>query len=705
MNRLLHHPRRHSSFISSNIVASPPSLKPALVAATAPAVLLPELAELASNIANKQIDAFITRLADALLACSASMQDDPAEAERCFDAAHLLKKSRYPFYYLLAERLAAALRRETSAAGAPASPSALDTDCKLCLAKAGSLIENEHAGRLAALNMRLGRLLGNEGLATARNPFRPQIFLAAIDETWRAFHPDAAAHSLVFPLLGPKLCLDVGPILEALNAALIRRGILPALSPDAPPAQQETKASDGNDALARQLRRLFPAEEPAGDRPLADALPALFADEQLQATVSREQLLDYLARLQKDRPDPPELSLLAHARQWAPGDARTIDLLIPVFDTVFGNQAIPADIRALIGSLQIPVLKATLLDREFFFRPGHPVRRVIELLTQLGMGRGSGSGGAGDPLYQAVLRNVKRIRSDQRPPSFAAALADLESVLAAEEAAAGAALADTIPQALRQEKRLQAVKAARHEVALRIGTGEVVAFVEAFLEDKWTAVLTLAYSVQEEQPQAAAGALRTMDDLCWSVKPKITMEERKELLSRLPAIVAALNKWLDLIQWNDAARAAFFDDLARCHASIVRAPLEMSPERRVQIALAIAEKAAERRLLLQARRQREAAPDEFARAVERLECGSWIEFARSGKKVEKRRLAWISPLRCLFLFAGSERQEALSIPAEELAQTLRENRARIVLAAGLVEQALAQALAANGPGDERISAA
>src|SRR5262249_39055260 len=156
--------------------------------------------------------------------------------------------------------------------------------------------------------------------------------------------------------------------------------------------------------------------------------------------------------------------------------------------------------------------------------------------------------------------NIKRIHSDQRLPSFVAAAEELREYLSKEEAASAGILSASIPEAMKKEKLRQAVKAAQHEVGLRIGTGEVVAFVETFLEDKWVTVLTSAYTLQEKKPQVVQSALKTMDDLCWSVKPKITAQERKALVAKLPSIIAMLNKWLDAIKWNDSARVKFFDD-------------------------------------------------------------------------------------------------------------------------------------------------
>lgn len=690
-----------------------------------------EVVKMAIDIAGKQLDGFTTRLANALLACPAGLS--ASEVQLRADAAALLKKNRYLFYYTASECLSVALQNEVqSLENLPPAlserPEAkrlapdLEVDKKLSLIRASRAIDSEHANRLAVLNTRLACMLGRDEMTTAQNPFRPHVFLAALHDAWCEFHPDERAHHLIFRLIGPDLFIDLGTILQAINAALVKHGVMASLvEPQRAASAAAARQENSDNPVTRQLRSLFPEHEQIPGKNDActsgNALPSLFGEAAMNVAVSRSQFLTYLAEINKNGPEPQQAigkesetqgaALLAHIKRWAPqgslspADANTVDLLIAVFDAVLGIRNMPAEIKTLIGSLQIPLLKATLNDKDFFFRPIHPARRAIDLMAQLGVSWNRVSGPR-DPLYQTILRNVKRIQSDHRIPSFSEAVTELESALSDQEAGTAHNLPVSIAQAMEQEKRLQATKAAKQEVALRVGTGEVVAFVEAFLEDKWVSVLTLAYTVKDDKPQALSSAIKTMDELCWSVKPKITMEERKSLLAKLPNIIAALNKWLDLIKWDDDARVKFFDDLAKCHASIVRAPLELSPERQLQIALAVAKKATERRLQRQANRQSEPMLDAFDETVQKLARGAWVEFVREGSAAMKVKLAWVSPMRSLYIFSTQGSQEALSISGQALAQALREGRAQIVLEAGLVARALEDALAVGGANSDVI---
>jgi hypothetical protein len=381
-------------------------------------------------------------------------------------------------------------------------------------------------------------------------------------------------------------------------------------------------------------------------------------------------------------------------------DESTIDLLSAIFDTVFHDPNISQEIRDLIRFLQIPVLKAALLDKDFFFQDAHPARRLIDLLSRMGWEQRKSPD---DPLFQAMQRSVERVGRDHdhELSVFAEAVNELEASIKAEESAAAAAIAEPIAAALKQEKMAEAAKSAKSAVALRIGTGEVVAIVEAFLENKWVSVLTIAYSVEADKPGAVKNATQTMDDLIWSVKPKITADERKQLIGKLPKLLSTLNKWLDVIKWQDADRLQFFAELAECHASIVRAPLEISPERQLEIAMEVAQKAAERRLELERKAAAEAAAantpapppdDESTIEADGLTRGMWLEFDQDDGSTRKVKLAWISPLRTLYIFATSARQEAFSLSGEALAQRFRDQRVRVFRAEGLVARALSQAM-------------
>jgi hypothetical protein len=163
-----------------------------------------------------------------------------------------------------------------------------------------------------------------------------------------------------------------------------------------------------------------------------------------------------------------------------------------------------------------------------------------------------------------------------------------------------------------------------------------------------------------------------------------------------------------VIKWQDAARLQFFSELAECHASIVRAPLELSPERQLAIAVEVAQQDALRRIEKEnalARQDDAVAADPAVVALDSFERGMWLEFTEADGSTRKVKLAWISPLRTLFIFSTGARQEAFSTSAEKLAELYRAERMRVIRAEGVVALALSAAMEHAAVNDPSMQAA
>lgn len=710
--------------------------------------LMEELAAIVSRHVEDRFTPCIARLADAL--------EDGTSADllQRRKAAAVLRANSYAYFHLVATAVALALKKELDAllpalkAVRPGSRQELslvsydEMDSKLAFSAASRPFEAAHAGELATLNVRLGFALKRDILRLPQNPFRPEVLLAAIYQAWTEFEPDGASHALLAPLLTPALLFDFGPMYAALNAHLQAAARQPGSveaynirKTDYAAARKAAQAS-GKAALAKQLRALFgegeddppdygiplipvqpsgPAAE-GGWRPstaapaFRGAVPGQAPDQQPPGVPpARAPLFAFLDGLPQapaaQAAAPHNVVYLPQLKASLPqgalsrSDENTLDLLSRVFDTVSHDQAIPGEIRSLIGFLQIPVLKAALLDKEFFFQETHPARRLIDLLSRMGWEQRKNPD---DPLFQAMQRSVDRVGRDfdQELAVFDHAVGELEALVKAEEERAEQALAGSIAAALKQEKQAVAAKSAREAVAVRINDGELVAVVSTFLGGKWTDVLSLAYGIEDDKPGAVAHATATMDDLVWSVQPKITQDERRKLISSLPALIQRLNQWLDLIRWEDAERLQFFADLAECHAAIVRAPLELSPERQVELAAEAAQRDALRKVAAEqaSAQASEDEPDDVQLSLDSVERGAWFSFTNADGTVRQLKLAWVSPRRSLFIFSAGARAEAFSLPVEKLSAALRAGKAAFVAQDGVVARALSEAFAGNDAG-------
>lgn len=690
------------------------------------------LATLASSQAAAQLEAFVARLSDALLKLATqTVRSDDADLGR--SALQHLERNTVTFHRLVSSCLTELLSQELASIGnqheSRLEREAMDLSLvtfeamehKVLIDNLAQALDAANADTLSSLNIRMAHLLQREEISTAQNPFRPAVFLKAVSDAWSKFDLNGASHLLVVRQMRPELFLQLEPVLQALNDALIAHGILPNLADvyrlkkTGSKPQRAANVERRNLPLYSKLRNWLSL--PAGIGEAAGGTsgsigpggtgPAGPAGLDGGAAV-HPGLVQYLtglqqqiSQIQKDVARSVEVStavLRQIAAQAPPGtlmqsDANAIELLARTFDHLFAEQHIPTAIKKLLAQVQIPLLKAALTDKDFFFSEDHPARRFLDAVARSSVAFDHHKGSE-DPLYKMIEHIVDRVQHeyDQQIELFDDVVNELESFLVNEAQASGDALSQAIAEAERQEKISRAKELADKDVAMRTETGEVPGFVETFLETQWTRVLGLAHSVRDTKPDALQSALKTMDDLIWSMKPKTSPEERKELVSKLPALLSMVNAWLNVVKWDGPERVTFFSTLAQRHATIVRTAVELSPRHQLEISMTVLQRVSERRLNQRAMPQPEKIIDKYVYMVDGLETGTWIEFLNSSGVLVKFKLAWVSQQRKRFVFADRQGQQPFTLAFDEIAQLLRDQKAVITTAEAAVDRALAAAL-------------
>ncbi len=704
-------------------------------------VILQSLIPIATSLTATQLEGFSLRLGEALFRLS-DQSVRPEEANISFHSYNHLKKNSAAFYRLASGKLSTLFAQEVKLLEKGHKPRQLEDDTSLTLVTFDEMenkvlletlsqsIELENADELVKLNLRISHLLKIDQINVKHNPFRPEVFLKAIYKAWCEFEPVADSHHLVLRILKPEIFLQLNPVLRELNNALIERGILPKASDlyrvnkhhgsHASMSSTVSKKPPVDPFIESKIKGILYANQDGTssapnpspqNRPLSTDAATMVdpnfnigestnvvLDSKGTITIGRE-FFEYLTGIQ-GRPiqiDPNNntnnATTLRGIVEQAPQntisqiDTNTIGLLAKIFDYVFSDPHIPPDLKSLIGQLQIPTLKAALIDREFFFKQTHPARVLIDTLAKSSV-TWNPDKGVDDPLYKMIAKTVERVQKefDQQLELFSDVAADLTQFLDEEEKQSEKEIEEPIAQAIQQEKIRQARELAVNDVATRTDSGEVAGFIESFLEQQWVNILVLAHTVKEQKPQALERTLKTMDDLIWSVKPKNSVEERHELVNKLPSLLSSLNTWLNAIKWEDPSRVIFFSKLAERHASLARAHMEISTRRQVEIAVNVAQKASEKSL--KKNKNDQTMPDQFVFFIDQIQRGSWFDFTRNNGSVVRFKLAWVSPRRTRFIFTNRQGHDAFSISSEELIDIFRTGKAQMINDEPVVDRAL-----------------
>lgn len=548
-----------------------------------------------------------------------------------------------------------------------------------------SACENE----LRELMPRIGVMLGAEGeVQDGRNPLAPEVIAEALKEACWSLDCGLEARQTLLTLLVGRIAGELPAAYRAINAHLVERKVLPrvrhGVRRNARPVQHEQRTPEA----ASMLRRLVGQESaPSGASLRLDA--------------ANDAIMDALTRLQRGQTDfdlggqhfhieagADETANIVRAlldagmsRQVGTLDGMVIDIVATLFDFIFEDDRVPPLMKALIGRLQLPVLKLALSDHGFFSDRQHPARRLINTLAQAGS-TWDGEFTTDSTLYLIAEPLVSHIQdgggNDVTP--FETGLASLEAFLNEQERLADAKAGSLTDQLTAREVEEIARSVAIGTVARHLADESLPAVLRDMLDRQWTPLLAEAAREGGETGDAWVEAVSAMDDLIWSVQPKASAEERQRLVQLLPGLIKRLRAGLERVGMEEEARAAFFTELVQLHASAVKNGM-------MPTATGTGEPPPPQPPAAEPQ-------DDFAHddGLDELNRGNWVELLIDGKQRRAVRLTWISPARTMFLFANRQGVRAVALTRSELARRFERGEALLIDDEPLMDRLVANVL-------------
>ncbi|HEV7577248.1 MAG TPA: DUF1631 family protein [Caldimonas sp.] len=252
-------------------------------------------------------------------------------------------------------------------------------------------------------------------------------------------------------------------------------------------------------------------------------------------------------------------------------DHLVIEVVSSLFDQILSDTRVPPQMARQIARLQLPVLRAALTDGSFFSSRRHPVRRFINRIASLACAFDSFDSGPAKELLERISGLVKEIVDGDfdQLDLYDAKLLELERFVAEQthaeirESAAAATLRGKELEWRIQQRFSQQLRAALEPLALP-------AFLRDFLGGVWGQAIVVA-SRRDGADAAYPGRLRRAGaDLVRSIQPKRSLDERKQFVAGLPALMAELTQGMKFVDWPQAAQDEFFGQLVTQHAGSLK---------------------------------------------------------------------------------------------------------------------------------------
>ncbi len=607
-----------------------------------------------------------------------------------------------------------------------------------------ALVPNDELEKTVALDAMVAKVLSRDGLAlgqlTARlnalitrrlddqsNPMGPAMLCEYFLEAGRDLGVEIKVKLIILKLFEKYVLSDADHLYAEANQLLIATGVLPELkaaparrASDRPVASARSSQGEasGASSLDASVQEVFSALQELLLHVRGSVAPKLDAASEVQP-ISTRDLLRLLSHLQQYVPAQAaaddfdlrnQLEQLLTRVSVKSGKSRVvggvdedvINLIAMLFEFILDDRTLPDCLKALIGRLQIPMLKVAVVDKSFFSRGSHPARRLLNEIASASLGWGARDDYQRDVLYLRIEQIVQRLLNDfvDDPAIFTELLTDFLAFTSDErrrselleqrtrDAEEGRAKAELARQRVQEVLNERLLGRTLPEVVVRL------------LQEAWSKVLLLVWLKHSEQSAEWQAGLQTMDELIWSADPQGLADARPRLLELVPGLLKALRDGLASAAFDPFATSEFFSQLESLHVQVFQRLAKQSVEPVASDAQQPAMVEVLEEIVLSAaddshREERVVAlPEDDAGLVwvRQLRIGNWVEIREDEESVLRCKLAAIVEPTGKYIFVNRTGMKVLERTAQGLAVEFRRGAVRLLDDTQLFDRALASVI-------------
>jgi hypothetical protein len=693
------------------------------------------------------------------------------EQQRCFDSRNLIQQQRGGFIQSFSSRLRQAFEEMGAGVDEEAqhqltlqSLSLLDRnehELTAALEKHAARIEAHNGAVLSELSYRLAVLVGAPPLEGKQLPPGPLSLAHILREASEPMNLPLE-HCLVLLQVFETIANQaIAPLYEGINAKLIADGILPQLRafPSARPTHgpahgatpttstpaatqtptppQPTEQRSEPIAVLETLRDLLSRQRVASSGPAPVYSDRTATTDELQSALSALQqhmiqVTDHTSRELRSAQRLHEELLLqlntglpsgAPRMQLSTEQGDTVELVAMLFEQLAQQLHHGPNARALLGNLELPLLRMALTDRDFFNQREHPARQLLGKVAESVNDWLDGPDGETDQQLLGKLGQLVE-RTQQEPPTaglYTSLLADIEHHLSHLSRKAQATERRHVEAMQGRERLEQARRRADELMRERFAVASPRGLLRTLLERAWTDVLALNLLRHGEHSDGFRQQLRITDQLLGQFPVTDTALLRHEVETGLQQIGMNAEEAEQVAQRligtepsNPTAPVVESLDDAPSDALAPQAPTESTaeaastPESAPTVVPAkprpsttsptadpisttdLALRLKQRQRLGEQRGQEPPKPTNAAvvpplglrearihNRLRQLPFGSWFEFIDpvSGESTQ-RKLAWFSPVSGNSLFVTRRGQRSDVMNLQELARAIATGRVR-----------------------------
>ena len=556
--------------------------------------------------------------------------------------------------------------------------------------------------------------LSGKGVGDLQNPLSPAMLCEYFLQAARQLGLEIKVKLIILGLFERYVLSETGQLYAEANQLLLATGVLPDLKPapvrrtmDRPDSAPVESTDEGATAaclpIDDNVQEVFAALQALLFNVRGSLSPTL----EVSATalpISTRDLLRLLSHLQQYVPAPEvvddfdlrnQLEQLltrvsvksGRSRVFGEADEDVINLVAMLFECMLDDRNLPDPLKALIGRLQIPLVKVALLDKSFFSRSSHPARRLLNEIASAAMGWDACDDHQRDSLYVRIDQVVQRLLNDfiDDPSIFSELLADFLA-FTQDERRRSELLEQRIRDAEEGRAKTGLARQRVEQVLNQALFGKYLPQgVLGFVQEAWSKVLLLTYLKHGDRSAEWHADVRTLEQLVWSVQHHHESDATR-MLALVPDLLKSLRDGLNSSAFDPFAASEFFSELESLHVQAAGgspASASLMIEVLTPVVLHMADESQ-----VHSEPIRLLADDAGLRQVDKMLPGCWVEFQEDPENSLRCKLVAIIATTGQYIFVNRTGMKVLERSRPDLALELRNGRARVLDDTMLFERAL-----------------
>jgi len=554
---------------------------------------------------------------------------------------------------------------------------------------------------LPTLNALVSSLLGWVTVQAHLNPLKPESFVYALRETLSQHVPQEDARTALMSSAAGLLGVSLRQLYREVSDWLRSQGVEPVGPVGASGGGLGARSKAPENSVTRtlltldKLRRLLSGEleigaQVGGAGDFTHTVPASFA-----ALEDLKLVEPMMKRLAERAGQNAALGLKAppvaarggksvhreHAQSKYLGRQLGEEVVRLMLENLMHDHRLLAAVRQSLHSMEPLLIKLSQSDARFFSERQHPARQFLDKMTHRSLGFSSPE----EPgflnfhaSFEAAIQQLSVGEGDAA--AFADVLRGREEHWARDEHDQRQHAEEAARGLLHAEQRNLLAQRLAEDFAARLERKTVPEMVVTFLRGPWAQVVAESQLRCVDGALDADGYLALVDDLIWSVRPRMARRNRARLVQMVPGLLVKMRQGLELISYPQERMVVFFDELITFHEKAFDSPRPGPSSDDTTTPTAATHESAVRSVGLP--------PDELwivdeeagdsgyleetplmpeggveplevldpmeqqSWSADNLNTGSWVDLALGGQWV-RAQLTWASPHRTLFMFISS----------------------------------------------------